>query len=127
MKHTLLALLIFALLTSCAPETTTIEDTYNGDLHKVTKIEVLDGNTGDSTSTKEINQIETFINEIKDVRFIPDNDQSKRDGFHYSITFYQGEEQKFQFGVNQIDDRYYYTDPDIKPIVEQFYKSLQSK
>ncbi len=33
-------------------ETTLIEDKYKGILTKVTKIEILDGNTGDSFSTK---------------------------------------------------------------------------
>ena len=125
MKHTLLALLFLVSLTGCEPETTSIEENYNGNFDKVNKIEIVDGNTGESATTNENDQIQTFINEIKDVKFIPDNDQSKRDGFHYSITFYEWDEQKFQFGLNQIDEHYYHTDPDIKPIVEQFYESIK--
>lgn len=127
MKHTLLALLFLVLLTGCGPKTTSIEDKYNGSLDKVTKIEILDGNTGESASTKENEIIQEFIIEIKDVKFIPDDDQGKRDGFNYSITFYQEDEQKFQFGLNQIDAHYYHTEPDIKPTIEQFYKSIKSK
>lgn len=127
MKHTLLALLFLVSLTGCGPETTSIEELYNGNLDKVTKINVIDGNTGEIASTKEKDQIQAFINEIKDVKFIRDNDQSKRDGFNYSITFYQGDDQKLQFGLNQIDDDYYHTEPDIKPTIEQFYEDIKPR
>lgn len=70
MKHTLLTLLFLVLLTGCGPETTSIEEKYNGNLDKVTKIEILDGNIDESASTKENEQIQAFINEIKDVKFI---------------------------------------------------------
>lgn len=127
MKHTILAFFVLILLTGCGLKTTTIEKQYNGNLDKVSKIEILDGNTGESVSTKDKKQIQAFITEIKGVEFIPDEDQSKRDGFNYSITFYQDDDKKFQFGLNQLENNYYHTDPDIKPTIEQFFESIKSK
>ena len=127
MKHTLLAFFVLILLTGCGLKTTTIEEQYNGNLDKVSKIEILDGNTGEIVSTKDKKQIQAFITEIKGVEFIPDEDQSKRDGFNYSVTFYQDDDKKFQFSLTQLEDNYYHTDPDIKPTIEQFYESIKSK
>ncbi len=30
----------------------------------------------------------------------------------------------FSFSLNEVNDNYYYTEPDIHPIVDEFYKNL---
>ena len=50
--------------------------------------------------------------------------REKRDGFLYSITLYDREAQ-FNFSLNQIGDTYYNPEPDIYPIVDGYYKSLE--
>ena len=39
--------------------------------------------------------------------------QEDRTGFLYFITLYQDEEMTFIFTLNEVNDYYYYTEPDI--------------
>ncbi|WP_245827602.1 hypothetical protein [Paenisporosarcina indica] len=68
--------------------------------------------------------IKDFLKQIKDIKFIPEENQEKREGWRYSITLFQDDEQTFQFGLTEVNDHYYYTEPDIHPIVDDFYKNL---
>ena len=65
------------------------------------------------------------MSKIKDVQFIPEENQEDRTGFLYFITLYQDEEMTFIFTLNEVNDYYYYTEPDIYPIVDSFYKNLK--
>ena len=127
MKRILLTIVFTILLTGCGLETLTIEDYYKNDLEDVSEIEVFDGSNGSSRTTTNKKEIRSFIKEVKHIKFIPDEDQSERDGFIYSITFYEGDKATLQFGLNQIGDAYYNTEPDIEPIVEEFFNSMSEQ
>lgn len=93
----------------------------------MSKIIIVDGNTGESVTSTDSEQIKLFIDDVHNIKFIPEKDQSKRDGFNYSITFYRGEEKTFQFGVTEIEGNYYQTQPDFKPIIDEFYSSVKNE
>ncbi|KYG32572.1 hypothetical protein [Bacillus gaemokensis] len=40
------------------------------------------------------------------------------------FTLFQDDEETFQFGLAQVNGNYYYTEPDIHPIVDDCYKNL---
>ncbi|QGM29333.1 hypothetical protein GI482_02520 [Bacillus sp. N3536] len=127
MKRTLLTMVFTILLSGCGLETLTIDDYYKKNLENVSKIEVFDSSNGNSRTTTNKEEIMSFIKEIKDIKFIPDEDQSERDGFLYSITFYEDDKATLQFGLNQIGDDYYNTEPDIEPIVEEFFSAMSEQ
>ncbi|MCY9550070.1 hypothetical protein [Lysinibacillus xylanilyticus] len=122
----MLALFLFiVLLTGCGLETKTLTEFYKNDLEDVTKIQVQDGGTGYSKITTDKKVIDEFLSEIKDVQFIPEENQEDRAGFLYSITLYEDEQMTFIFTENEVTDYYYYTEPGIYPIVDSFYKNLK--
>ena len=113
------------LLSGCGLETKTLEEFYGKDLNDVSKIGIVDGSTGYEVTTTDIEKIQDFIDEIKSVKFVPDDNQEKRDGFRYSVTFFENDEQTFQFGPTQISGNYYHTEPDIHPIVDGFFTTIE--
>lgn len=124
-KIMLTLFLFIVLLTGCGLETKTFTEFYKNDLKDVTKIQVQDGSTGYSKITTDKKVIDEFLSEIKDVQFIPEENQEDRVGFLYSITLYEDEQMTFIFTENEVTDYYYYTEPDIYPIVDSFYKNLK--
>ncbi|NEU31335.1 hypothetical protein GN156_11165 [bacterium LRH843] len=116
---------IVLALVGCGLETKTLPKFYEKDLADVTKIVLIDGSTGYKKTVTENEIIKEFLGEIKDIKFIPEENQGKRDGWRYSITLFQDDEQTFQFGLNEVYENYYYTEPDIHPIVDVFYESLE--
>ncbi|WP_236561165.1 hypothetical protein [Pontibacillus sp. HMF3514] len=120
-------LFMFAALTGCGLEQKSFSEFYEGNLSDVSKIVIADGNTGYKKTVKSENQIEELLDQIKNVEFIPDENQEQRDGFNYAITLFEGEERTFQFGLTQVNDHYYHTKPDLYPIVNKFYQELKVK
>lgn len=118
-------LLFLTLLTGCGLETKTLPEFYEKELDDVTKIQILDGSTGAKKVIHDKEVINDFLSEIKDIKFIPEENQGDRSGFRYGIALYQEEENIFSFSLNEVDDNYYYTEPDIHPIVDDFYKNLE--
>ncbi|QEY22469.1 hypothetical protein D0S48_18395 [Psychrobacillus sp. AK 1817] len=127
MKSILLSFVFTIFLTGCGLETLTIDDYYKKNLEDVSEIEVVDGSNGNSRATTNKEEILSFIKEVKDITFIPAEDQSERDGFLYSITFYEGDKATIQFVLNEIGDDYYNTEPDIEPIVEEFFSAMSEQ
>lgn len=127
MKSIPMSLLFLIFFSGCGLETKTLEEFYEEDLYEVSKIIIVDGNTGESITNTDREQIKLFMDEVRNIKFIPEEDQSKRDGFNYSITFFREGEETFQFGVTEIDGNYYHTEPDLEPIIDEFYSSFKSE
>lgn len=132
-KKTIMFLLfvLSCLLVACSEagseDEKTLPELYERNLKEVTKITILDGATGSKKTITDKSVIQDFINHIKDIKFILDENQEDKEGFHYSITLFQGEEEPFSFSLTHVDGRYYHTKPDIFPIVDDFYKNLSVK
>ncbi|WP_225986060.1 hypothetical protein [Psychrobacillus glaciei] len=105
-------------------KTKTLPEFYEKDLDDVTKIVIVDGITGYKKIIKDKVIIQKLLREIKDINFTPEESQEQREGWSYSITLFQDDEQTFQFGLTQVKGNYYYTEPDILPIVDKFYENL---
>lgn len=123
----LFSFFLLILLAGCGLETKTLADFYEKDLDDVTMIVILDGSTGHKKTIKDNKLIADFLSEIKDIKFIPEENQEKRDGFRYPLTLFQDDEETFQFGLTQVNKHYYYTEPNIYPIVDDFYKNIDVK
>ncbi|WP_431030221.1 hypothetical protein [Lysinibacillus sp. LZ02] len=126
MKKCLLIVFMFGwLVTACSEKTQSLEAFYIEEgIENVDKVVILDGSTGYTKMLTDIVQINEFLALVKDIEFSPQDNQEKRVGFLYAITFYDGEVQ-FNFSLNQIGDTYYDTNPDIYPIVDEYYERLE--
>lgn len=132
-KRLLTLFLLVSLLTGCVLdekekvtelETKTFTELYKKDLANVTKIRVLDGSTGYSKTVTDKKVIDDFLSEIKDIQFIPLENQEGGIGFVYIIALYEEDENPFIFSLNSVNDHIYDTDPEIYPIVDRFYENL---
>ncbi|MGD6940748.1 hypothetical protein ACQCT6_01755 [Cytobacillus gottheilii] len=125
MKSKLILLLIFcSFITGCGLETKTLSEFYENSLEDVNQINILDGSTGYKKIIKDKELIDKFLSEIKDTKFIPDKNQEDRSGFTYSLSLHQDGEAPFIFSLSSVNDHYYYTEPDIFPIIDDFYQKL---
>jgi hypothetical protein len=130
MKKLVGILFVVMMLVGCSNvgtnslETKTLTQFYKKDLQNVSKIVIVDGSTGYKKTIDENTVIEDFLDEIKDIKFIPEDNQEGKVGWRYSITLSQDDEYTFQFGLTQVNDHYYLTEPDIYPIVDNFYKTV---
>lgn len=115
------------ITTGCGLETKTIPEFYEKNLDEITKIVIVDGSTGYKKTITDSLVIKEFLDKIKDIKFIPEKNQEDRVGWRYSITLFEDKVETFQFGLTQVNEHYYYTNPDIHPIVDDFYKSLDIK
>ncbi|MFN7249835.1 MAG: hypothetical protein ACK4M9_03500 [Anaerobacillus sp.] len=130
MKKLVGLLFVVLMLVGCSNivsnslETNTLTEFYEKDLQNVSKVVIVDGSTGYKKTIDENVVIEGFLDEIKDIKFIPEENQEGRVGWRYSITLSQDDEYTFMFGLTQVNDNYYFTEPHIHPIVDKFYKTV---
>lgn len=88
------------------------------------KVIIQDGSTGYSKTITNQEQIGEFLSLIKEIEYTPQDNQEGRVGWRYGITLFDGEKE-FKFTLNQIDNTYYDSNPDIHPIVDNYYKQLE--
>lgn len=125
MKKTLYILFLLFLVVACSHrKTQTLEQFMkDADIENVEKIILQDGSTGALKTMTDKEQIDEFLSLIKNVQYIPLENQEKQNGWRYGITMVDGEKQ-FQFTPNNINDIYYDTVPDLLSIVGDFYEKL---
>jgi hypothetical protein len=125
MKQFLLLTVLIMLLTGCGLEATSLQQEYAGNLERVTKIVILDGNTGYRKEIQSEEQVREFLEEIKSTEFIPDSNQEPRDGFNYLIKLFEEKKMTFDFTLTEMGGHYYHTEPDLFPVVDEFYENLE--
>lgn len=114
------------LLSACTNgKTQPLEAFYqDAEIDNIEKVMIQDGSTGYAKTITNEEQIEEFLSLIKEIVFTPQDNQEKRAGWRYGITLVDGEKE-FTFTLNQIGDIYYNSNPDIHPIVDNYYKNLE--
>lgn len=125
MKRFTLWFTIFFLviLAGCGLKTKMLSEFYEDQLKSIDEMRILDGSTGYSKNITDEKMIDEFLSLIETIQYIPDDNQEKRVGFRYAITLFDGNN-SFSFTLNEVDGHYYDTEPDIFPIVDNFYKNL---
>ncbi|WP_054024008.1 hypothetical protein [Bacillus sp. FJAT-28004] len=109
-----LLLLILLFASGCAEtnnESQSLSDFYSGDILFVDYLEITNGSTEDKRAYHDVKQIQDWLTSIQDISFIPASDQSKRDGFRYSVALFEGDQQKLSFTTNSVGHKYFVTDP----------------
>lgn len=119
-------LICLLLLSACSNgKTQSLEGFYkDAKIENVDKVIIQDGSTGYSKTIANQEQIDEFLNLIKEIEYTPQDNQEKREGWRYGITLFDGEKE-FEFTLNQIDSTYYDSNPDIHPIVDRYYKQIE--
>ena len=119
-------LICLLLLSACSNgKTQSLEEFYkDAKIENVDKVIIQDGSTGYSKTITNQDQIGEFLSLIKEIEYTPQDNQEKRVGWRYGITLFDGEKE-FKFTLNQIDNTYYDSNPDIHPIVDNYYKKLE--
>lgn len=114
------------LVSACTNgKTQTLETIYkDAKIENIDKVVIQDGSTGASKTIIRQEQINDFIALIKDIKYTPQDNQKTRVGWRYGITLFDNE-RKFKFTLSEIDNTYYDSNPDIYPIVENYYKHLE--
>jgi hypothetical protein len=92
---------------------TTISQEYPGSIMNVTKVELIDGSSGQRVNIEEKKEIDIFLNEIKDEVLTPDSNQEPRTGYLFRIALYEGTELKIDFIPNAINNIYYKTNENL--------------
>ncbi|MFF2754840.1 hypothetical protein ACFVR1_13955 [Psychrobacillus sp. NPDC058041] len=117
-------ILVLLLLAGCGAKTKSLQEIYTGEgMKEVDKIVLTDGSTGSSKTITNGTTINELMSLIKDIQFTPQANQEKQLGWRYSIGLYEGDKE-FKFYLNKIGKYYYHSNPDIFPIVDDFYKDL---
>lgn len=93
-------------------------------IESIDKVVIQDGSTGASKTITKQEQINDFVSLIKDIQFTQQDNQEKRVGWRYGITLLDSEKE-FKFTLSEIDNTYYDSNPDIYPIVDNYYKQLE--
>lgn len=106
-------------------KTQSLEEFYkDAKIENVDKVIIQDGSTGYSKTITNQEQIGEFLSLIKEIEYTPQDNPEERKGWRYGITLFDGEKE-FKFTLNQIDNTYYDSNPDIYPIVDNYYKQLE--
>ncbi len=128
MKKSLFLILLLSpfLVSACTNgKTQLLEEFYkDAKIENIDKVIIQDGSTGSSKIITKHEQIDEFISQIKDIEFTPQDNQEKRVGWRYGITLFDSE-RKFSFTLSEIGNTHYDSNPDIHPIVDDYYKQLE--
>ncbi|MFB7160323.1 hypothetical protein [Lysinibacillus sp. NPDC056232] len=128
MKKILFLILLVSLflVSACTNEGTQSLEAFYKDskIESIDKVVIQDGSTGASKTITKQEQINEFISLIKDIKFTPQDNQEKLIGWRYGITLFDSE-REFNFTLSEINNTYYDSNPDIYPIVENYYKQLE--
>lgn len=80
---------------------------YPGDLSNVNKVELLDGSTGERKTIVDERIVQEWLNKIKEIELIPEDNQEQRTGYTFGITLFENEKNIFGFIPNEINNVYY--------------------
>lgn len=73
----------------------------------VSKIELIDGSSGERIKIENKKEIDQFLNEIKDLVLDPEKNQEGRTGYIFRVALYEGDELKMDFIPSSINRTYY--------------------
>jgi hypothetical protein len=100
----------------------TIAQLYPGEIQNVDQIGLFDGTTGQSKTISNSQEIKTILNEIKDIKLIPDSNQEGRTGYKFRIKFYEKNNVTLDIIPNHIKEIYYKDNEEFSQKLKQLYK-----
>ncbi|MDQ0059982.1 hypothetical protein [Paenibacillus harenae] len=95
---------------------------YPGEIERVDRMEVMSGSTGEKKMFDDAGQVQSWLKSIQDIELTVSLDQSKKDGFLYSVSLFEGDKKTMGFTPNFIDDKYYETDERVVEAIEVLFE-----
>lgn len=120
--------LMFLFLFACESQprkTETFSNIYKEDLSKVDKIKIQSGRTGELRTITDQEQIQQWLNSVKDLQFIPKSNQEDQKGWLYWVILYKGDNKEFEFFNNRIDDIYYDSNEQLNTSLEKLFNDAR--
>jgi len=119
----LLFIIIFASgCTVADDESQKLRELYPGDILLVDQLEVTNGSSGEKKIYNDTKQIQDWLKSIQDIEFIPSSDQSKKDGFLYSVDLFEANNKKMSFTTNYFNGKYYETNEILTDSIKNFFE-----
>ncbi|PZD93210.1 hypothetical protein DNH61_24505 [Paenibacillus sambharensis] len=135
-QRTAWLLMIIVLLAGCSAEappgkaelkTQRLHEFYPGSISNVEAVEILDGSTGDRKLISDELMVRDWINQVKDMIFVPDPNQEGRTGFLYEVSLFEGEERKLSFTPSAVGGHYYLHNEKLLARVEALFQGAGGK
>lgn len=122
-----LMLTISVVVSGCTAEANNDEPVslgllYPGEIERVDRMEVMSGSTGEKKTYNDTEQVQGWLKSIQDIEWIVSPDQSKKDGFLYSVSLFEGDKKTMSFTPNFIDGKYYETDERVVEATEVLFE-----
>ena len=96
---------------------------YPGDISKVDSIVIVDGETGRRKVFTDKQEVQDWINQVKDMEFVPDPNQEGRSGFLYAVTLREKGEDKMGFSPNAAGGHYYIHNEELRIKIEELFEN----
>lgn len=107
-------------------QTKTFAQMYPAELADVTQLEIRRGD-GEIIMITDLQLIRNLFQQIKDLPFVPDEDQDGAVGFLYDVKIYEQNELTFSFTTNKINGYYYKSNEKVNSALEQLFEEEKSK
>ncbi|QOY38409.1 hypothetical protein AWH56_013255 [Anaerobacillus isosaccharinicus] len=107
-------------------QTKTFAKMYPAELADVTQLEIRRGD-GEVKMITDLQLIGNLFQKIRDLPFVPDEDQEGGVGFLYAVKIYEQSELTFTFTTNKINGYYYKSNEIVNSALEQLFKEDNSK
>lgn len=127
MKKALVLLIIVALLVGCRARERDFSQFYSGDNDNVTRLIMLDGNSGEMREINNQEEIQAFFDMLETTAFMMAKDHTPRLGFLYWVDIYEDGEAvlrlTFTEDTARINGVYYLMDNNVRAELNQLYNS----
>lgn len=104
----------------------TFSEMYPTELANVTQLEIRRGD-GELKTITDLHLIDNLFQKIKDLPFVPDEDQEGAVGFLFDVKIYEQNELTFSFTTNKINGYYYKPNEKVNSALEQLFEEEKSK
>ena len=88
LKRFIYIIVLVCILAACGSDPVTLSDLYQKDIEDVTKIEIIDGSTGDKKVVNDKQIIDALLYKIQEINFIPDENQESRTGYLFNVSLF---------------------------------------
>lgn len=122
----LLLLPIICLLAACSQSNASqpeklLHQFYPGDISQVDEVRIRSGSTGELRTYTDKQQIQQWLNSIRDITFTSSPAREKGVGYLYVVYLWEQGEQKLTFDTISIDDHYFTESSMLQASIEDLF------
>lgn len=127
MKKALILLIVVLLLAGCRARERDFSQFYSGDNNNVTRLIMLDGNTGEMREVTDQEEIQAFFDMLETTAFMMQKDHTQRLGYLYWVDIYEDGQAVLRITFTEetarINGVYYLLDNNVRGELNQLYNS----